>query len=202
MPSRIASAPLAGSYIAAKASLFNETLDGATGGLRAAGLGELAGNLEFLEDTANFTGFGIEYDTFDWFIGGEWTKTEVEDSYNPTTTSYYVSAGFRSGKWTPALTYESQDANNPFKFLDKVAALPAAFQPTATAVPAAFQPTATAVVVGLQQTFVDEYDVVSLSLRYDLDTNVALKADVSKSSNDVNSAEDANLLRFAVNYVF
>jgi hypothetical protein len=180
-----------GSYIAAKASLFNETLDGATGALRAAGLGELAGNLEFLEDSANFTGFGIEYDTFDWFIGGEWTKTEVEDSYNPTTTSYYVSAGFRSGKWTPALTYESQDANNPFKFLDKVAALPAAFQPTATAV-----------VVGLQQTFVDEYDVVSLSLRYDLDTNVALKADVSKSSNDVNSAEDANLLRFAVNYVF
>ena len=61
---------------------------------------------------------------------------------------------------------------------------------------------AMAVVVGLQQTFVDEYDVVSLSLRYDLDTNVALKADVSKSSNDVNSAEDANLLRFAVNYVF
>ena len=64
------------------------------------------------------------------------------------------------------------------------------------------QPTATAVVIGLQEGFVSEYSVVSVGARYDLDTNVALKVDVSTSSDDINSAGDANLLRVAVNYVF
>jgi hypothetical protein len=179
------------SFISAKASLGIASLDSTFGALRQVGLNELAANMEFDDDTATFTGFGIEYDTFDWFVGGEWTEIDVEDSFNPKTTAFYVTAGFRTGKWTPSVTYEKLDANNTFKFLDKVAALPAPVQPTATAV-----------VVGLQQPFVSEYSVVSLGIRYDLDTNVALKVDVSKNSDDIDSAGDADLLRVAVNYVF
>tara|TARA_R110002167_G_scaffold253794_1_gene460089 strand:+ start:299 stop:1432 length:1134 start_codon:yes stop_codon:yes gene_type:complete len=179
------------SYVTSKASLANTTIDGTVGSLRQAGLTSIADNLAFDDDTATFTGFGIEYDTFDWFIGGEWTEIAIDDSFNPTNTAFYVTAGMRTGKWTPALTYEKFDANNPFKFLDKVAALPAPVQPTANAV-----------VVGLQQPFVDEYEVTTFSVRYDLDTNVALKADVSKYSDKIDSAADATLVRFAVNYVF
>lgn len=180
-----------GSYVSGKATVGIPSLDNTFGALRAAGLSELAGNVEFKDDTATFTGFGIEYDTFDWFIGGELTVIEIEDSFNPTNTAYYVTAGLRSGKWTPSVTYEKFDGNEPLKFLDKVAALPAEVQPTANAV-----------VVGLQQPFIDEYNVSTLSVRYDLDSNVALKADLSKYSNDLNSAADANLFRVAVNYVF
>jgi len=180
------------SYVTSKATVANDFIDGTIkAAFRDNGLDELANNIAFYDDTATFTGFGIEYDTFNWFVGGEWTQIKIEDSFNPTNTAFYVTAGFRTGKWTPSVTYESFDGNNPFKFLDKVAALPAPFQPTATAV-----------VVGLQQPFADEYSVINLGVRYDLDTNVALKADVSKNSNDINSAEDATLVRFAVNYVF
>lgn len=180
-----------GSYVSGKGTVALPSLDSTFGALRGVGLNDLADNIEFKDDTSSFTGFGIEYDTFDWFVAGEWTEIEIEDSFNPTNTAFYVTAGIRKGKWTPSITYEKFDANNELKFLDKVAALPAAVQPTANAV-----------VVGLQQPFVDEYNVSTFSVRYDLDSNVALKADLSKYSNDINSAEDANLLRVAVNYVF
>lgn len=180
-----------GSHVSGKGTVVLPSLDATFGALRGVGLNELAGNLEFNDDTGTFTGFGIEYDTFDWFVSGEWTEIEIEDSFNPTNSAFYVTAGLRKGKWTPSITYEKFDANNQLKFLDKVAALPADVQPTANAV-----------VVGLQQPFVNEYNVTSFSIRYDMDSNVALKADLSKYSDNLDSAGDANLLRVAVNYVF
>lgn len=179
------------SYVSAKVTLENATIDGTVDTLSQAGLTSLANNLAFNDDTGTFLGLGVEYDTFDWFVAGEWTEINIEDSFNPKNTAFYVTAGMRTGKWTPSITYESFDGNNEFKFLDKVAALPEAAQPTATAV-----------TIGLQMPFVDEFSVVSVGVRYDLDTNLALKADISKYSDDVDSADDANLLRFAVNYVF
>jgi hypothetical protein len=178
-------------YVSAKVTLANETIDGTVDTLRQAGITSLANNLSFNDDTGTFIGLGVEYDTFDWFIGAEWTEIDIEETFNPKNTAFYVTAGFRTGKWTPSITYEKLDGNNGYKFLDQVAALPEAVQPTATAV-----------TVGLQMPFVEEFSVVSLGIRYDLDTNVALKADISKYSDDVDSAADANLLRFAVNYVF
>jgi hypothetical protein len=182
---------LRASYVTSKASLANTTIDNTIGALRQAGLDALANNIAFDEDTATFTGLGIEYDTFNWFVGGEWTEIEVQDSFNPTNTSFYLTAGFRSGNWTPSVTYEKQDVNNPLKFIDQVLSLPAQIQPVANAV-----------VVGLQQPFVEEYSVMSIGIRYDLDTNVALKADLAKYSDDINDLRDTNLMRFAVNYVF
>jgi hypothetical protein len=182
---------LRASYVTSKASLDNDTFNATFNSLRQVGLNTLADSMAFDNDTATFTGFGVEYDTFEWFIGGEWTQTKVEDSFNPTNTSFYLTAGFRSGKWTPSVTYEKQDANNALKFLDQVAALPAQFQPTATAV-----------VVGFQQPFAEENDIITLGVRYDLDTNVALKADISQYSDDINPLGDATLVRFAVNYIF
>jgi len=179
------------SYVVGDGTVALPGLDPTFDLLRQSGLTDLAGNLEFKDDKSTFTGLGIEYDTFDWFFGGEWTEIEIEDSFNPKSKSYYVTAGFRKGKWTPSVTYESLDQNPAIKFLDKVAALPEQVQPTANAV-----------VVGLQQPFFGEYDVVTLGVRYDMDTNVALKVDVSKKGDDLNAASDADLLRVAVNYVF
>ncbi|NCP66260.1 MAG: topoisomerase IV [Paraglaciecola sp.] len=182
---------LRASYVTSKASISNTTIDGTIGGLRQAGLDALANNIAFTDDTATFTGIGLEYDTFNWFIGGEWTEIRIDDSFFPTTTSFYITAGFRSGKWTPSVTYEKQDANNPFKFIDQVAGLPTPIQPVANAV-----------LVGLQQPFVEENNLLSAAIRYDYDTNVALKADISKYTDDIDDMRDATLLRFAVNYVF
>lgn len=173
------------------AAFSTPTVDTAIGGLRQAGLTTLADKVAIEDDTAVFLGLGLEYDNFDYFISAEITSIEIENSFSPKDTAYYVTAGMRLGKFTPSLTYESLDGASEEKFLDDVAQLPAAVQPTATAV-----------VLGLQGALAEEYDVLTFGVRYDMDTNVALKADVSKYSDEIDSDMDATLVRFAVNYVF
>jgi hypothetical protein len=43
--------------------------------------------------------------------------------------------------------------------------------------------------------------VLSATLRYDYDTNIAFKVDLSKRTNDLNDT-DVTLLRVGANYVF
>lgn len=150
----------------------------------------LSDQLQADADSGIFYGGSIEYDAFDWFVAAEYTGVEIEDSFYPDEVNYYVTAGIRTGKWTPFITYEKSDLNNGPKFLSGVSGLPAAFQPGATQL-----------VVGIQQPAVAEDNTISVGVRYDLDTNVALKADVVKRTNDIDENEDT-LLRFAVNYVF
>jgi hypothetical protein len=60
----------------------------------------------------------------------------------------------------------------------------------------------TAVAIGSQQSQLSEYSVVTASLRYDITAGMAIKADVSRRSDDVDSSLDATLARVAVNFVF
>lgn len=152
----------------------------------------IADSLRIDEDTSTFYGLGVEVDQFDWFVSAEVTEVDVEDSFSPKDTAYYVTAGIRTGKFTPSITYEVLDGNaDDPRFLDQVAALPEPFQAPVGAA-----------VVGIQQAFADEYSLVTLGLRYDMDTNVALKADISKYSDDIDDSADATLVRLAINYVF
>lgn len=151
---------------------------------------DLAGTLRADDDSAIFYGASIAYDAFNWFIAAEYTGVEIEQSFYPNDVNYYVTAGIRSGKWTPFLTYEKSDANDGPKFLEQVAGFP---QP--------FQLPLTQLLVGIQQGAIGESNTVSAGFRYDFDTNVAFKMDVAKQSDDIGDDEDT-LLRFAVNYVF
>lgn len=159
--------------------------------LTGAGLNDLANDLAIVDDTGTFIGFGVDIDNFDYFISAEFTEVNIKDSFSPKDVAFYVTAGMRLDKFTPSITYEKLDGNQSLKYLDKVAALPEAYQASVGAV-----------VVGLQQAFMDEYDVITLGLRYDFDTNVAFKADLSKYSDELNSSADATLMRVAVNYIF
>lgn len=151
---------------------------------------DLSGLLAANEDSGVFYGGSIEYDAFDWFISGEYTGVEIEDSFYPKEVSYYVTAGFRTGKWTPFATYEKSDLNRDPKFVSGIANLPEPFQLPATMI-----------VVGVQQSVVSENSTVSLGVRYDFDTNIAITGDISKNTNDISDDEDT-LLRVAVSYVF
>ncbi|MDC0602262.1 topoisomerase IV [Aliiglaciecola sp.] len=151
----------------------------------------IADALRIEDDTSEFYGLGIEVDKFDWFVNAEFTEVGIEESFSPTDTAYYVSAGIRTGKFTPSITYESLDGEGEIRFLDLVAALPEPFQAPVGAA-----------VTGTQQAFFDKYTVTTLGLRYDMDTNVALKADISKYDDDLDDTADATLVRFAVNYIF
>tara|TARA_R110000751_G_scaffold116604_1_gene216255 strand:+ start:57698 stop:58969 length:1272 start_codon:yes stop_codon:yes gene_type:complete len=57
------------------------------------------------------------------------------------------------------------------------------------------------VVQGLLSATVSENSTLSATLRYDYDTNIALKVDITKYSDDL-SDDDVTLIRFGANYVF
>ncbi|MDP5032955.1 topoisomerase IV [Paraglaciecola sp.] len=180
-----------GVYGVTKVSTTGPELTMALDVIRSLGLPEFANDLASDKDTGTFTGVGMEVDKFDWFIMAEYTITEAKETFVPKTVSYYLSAGMRAGKWTPSVTYEKKDSANQPKFTDRLIGLPA--EPLAIA---------TQIGVGLQLGSMEEYSVTSVGVRYDLDTNVALKADVSKRSDDLDDTRDATAVRFAINYIF
>lgn len=160
-------------------------------------LSNLYNDLEINDDEGVFLGLGLEYDNFDWFFSGEWTRVELEDSFSPTDTAYYVTAGMRLGKWTPHFTHQARDGRGEIKFADSFAGIPAPFQPGVLAF-----------TTGLQENFFEDYAITTIGVRYDAATNVAIKAEVSKYDNKIEpqiNAEDASdttLLNVSVNYVF
>jgi len=148
---------------------------------------DLLNNLRFERSTGIFLGLGLEYDAYDWFVSSEITSIDTENSYLAEDIAYYVTAGMRFGKFTPSLTYEAKDSDDDLKFADQINPLPASLQGT---------------IAVLESAFADDNETITLAIRYDMDTNVALKADISKYSDNLAESNDATLVRVAVNYVF
>jgi hypothetical protein len=164
--------------------------------MSALGLTTLADSLAIEDDTGEFVGVTIQIDKFDWFISGEYTKVTVSESFASPDEVYYVTAGIRSGRWTPSVTYENSQSDSEVKFLDQINAI------QGTALPDAAKLAFTQLAIGGQLAQETDYEVLTASVRYDLESNVALKADVSRYENNIDDASNATLVRFAVNYVF
>lgn len=142
---------------------------------------------EAKDDTGIFLGLGAEVDMYDWFISAEVTSVDTEDTYLREDIAYYVTAGIRSGKLTTSLTYEAKESDDEFKFAAETSKMPAALQQQ---------------LFFFQTILDDDEKTITLGFRYDYDINIALKADVSKYTDDLVEANDATLIRFGVNYVF
>ncbi len=54
---------------------------------------------------------GVTYDPGKWFVTAEWTRTENR-SFLGNGTGWYVSGGYRFGKFTPYVTYAQAGADN------------------------------------------------------------------------------------------
>ncbi len=157
----------------------------------------LADELAIDGDDGDFLGFGLEYDNFNWFVSGEYTTVNIEDSFSPEDTAYYVTAGMRLGKFTPHITFESRDGSGDVRFQDTVNALPDPFRAVVTGINN-----------GLQASFFEDYSITTLGLRYEVATNIAFKTEFSKYDNKIEpvaSPEDAidtNVFKVSLNYVF
>ncbi len=152
---------------------------------------ELASLLEAKDDRGEFYGLGFSYDNAEWFVMGEYTVVEIEDSFYPKETNSYISAGFRSGKYTPFVSIESHDMNDGIKFLD-----------SASSFPSQVQQTAEAALVAVQSPFVDDAISTTVGLRYDVSTGIALKLDATRYNDRLSDMQDTTLFRGAVSYVF
>lgn len=158
----------------------------------------LADELAINDDSGVFVGFGLEYDNFDWFVSAEYTTVDIEDSFSPKDTAYYVTAGARLGKYTPHITFQTRDGAGDVKFQDTVNALPEPFKTALTGING-----------GLQASFFEDYSMVTVGLRYDLAPNIALKTEYTKYDNKIEGAAanpddaiDTDVVAFSVNYVF
>jgi hypothetical protein len=69
----------------------------------------LADMYEGVNKPITFAGIGASYDPGTWFVMGEIGNT-VTHSFLGEKTAGYVTAGWRSGKWTPYATYAQVDA--------------------------------------------------------------------------------------------
>lgn len=164
----------------------------------------LASRLQVADDTGEFFGLGLEVDKFDWFVSGELTSVETKTSFAGKDIAYYITAGMRFGAFTPSITYEALDGTDDgIQNTDITDTFPIELVSLA----------ATNEVI--QKSFMDKTSRFSVGLRYDLDTNMALKTDVSWTTDHQDDIQelgaltgvaaeevDATLLRFAVNYVF
>jgi len=109
-----------------------------------------------------FSSLGASYDNSKYFASGEIGK---RNGAFDALTSWYVSGGTRIGKWTPYATYGSSKNNGPTQFTaGTFAGIPAFGLPSTNALG-----TSVLVAYGMDQ------HTVSLGVRYDLATNLALK---------------------------
>lgn len=166
------------------------------GAIESAGFAELADNLRIDEDSGEFYGASFMYDNMDYFFGAEATSIRLNNTFANDDDAFYVTAGARFDKWTPSLTYEHFESSGDVKFADQIAAI------SASGLPAELVQGLSAVAIGAQMAQLEDYDVLTATLRYDVDSGVALKGDISKVSHDSDEALDATLLRVGVNFVF
>lgn len=164
--------------------------------MNSVGFNQLEDSLQIRDDTGKFLGLSMQIDKFDWFVSAEVTSIDIAESFLSKDISYYVTAGIRKGSWTPSITYAKSKAEAKVKFqdqLDQVAGSP---------LPDEAKAVINGTALGLLFSDNSENDILSATVRYDFDTNVALKVDLSKYTNELDDSEDATLLRFAVNYIF
>jgi len=188
-----------------KTSAANEEFDAFVDGVAAFGAfipsaSTAAAGFSVDEDTGTFFEIAVDIDKYDWFVGAEYTQTEVDGAIIADNKAWYVTAGMRFGKFTPHITYEREEGDNAAQ-LGLVAALPPTIA-TGDAVTDATWSGVYQIASGIAAQQALDVDAVTAGLRYDLEPGFALKADVTWYGDQLNDANDATLLRVGLNYTF
>jgi hypothetical protein len=174
-------------YFKADVTLTSPALSPLLSALRTNGFGNVAARVDYDNDSSSFWSAGAEVNRGNLWLAGEVIGVEVEDAFLADRSEYYLSGGYRFGKWMPTLTWGRRD--NEAK-PEIVALLP-------NVAPLAGLRAATAGVV-----LSEDIDATywSYGLRWDVATNVALKADYTRFEDDGANARESDAV--AVGAVF
>lgn len=137
----------------------------------------------FESDKGSFDGIGVAIDTGKVFAVAEYTETSSEGAAPDPTKNWYVSGGFRFGKWTTYLTYEN--AKGDLKE-DDLAAL------TDPLVPFLGIPQVQQLFDGVNTLYmqnVRDSDTYSAGLRYDFHPSAAMKFEYIQQDDKINDVE-------------
>lgn len=180
---------LRASYFQGDATLDIPALNPLFNSLRTNGFANVANRLDFNEDKASFWGVGAEVNHGNVLLIGELIGVEAENTFFSDRSEWYVTGGYRFGSWLPTVTYGRRD--NDAK-TDIIGLLPA------VAPLAPLRAGVTQVV--MSELSDDKY--VSLGLRWDLATNIALKGDYTMFTSDVTGRADADAVAAALVFTF
>ena len=132
----------------------------------------LANRYELENRPLSILELGATYDPGQWFMTAEWTHTRIR-SFLGNGTGWYVSSGYRFGKFTPYLMYAQASANNLSDPGLELSTLPPPLVGPATGLNAALNALLGGKVI--QKT-------VSLGGRWELARDVALKLQYDRSN--------------------
>jgi hypothetical protein len=174
-------------YFKADVTIVSPALSPLLSTLRTNGFGNVASRIDYDNDPGSFWSAGAEVNRGNLWLAGEVIGVEVEDAFLADRSEYYLSGGYRFGKWMPTLTWGRRD--NEAK-PGIVALLP-------NVPPLAGLRAATAGVV-----LSEDIDATywSYGLRWDVATNVALKADYTRFEDDGANTRESDAV--AVGAVF
>ncbi|WP_322406590.1 hypothetical protein U0358_00150 [Idiomarina sp. PL1-037] len=152
--------------------------------LTSAGESQIVSELDVSEDKGTFASVGFMYDNFNWFVGGEYTELEVENSYIPKQRSSYITAGKRFDSWAVHTTVGKTD--------DEVVDAER------------FNVSSPVLQAGIDQavnSFLSEATYTSLGANFNIAPSAVLKFDVTHSDYERTDESDV-LVSAAVQFVF
>lgn len=139
--------------------------------LRSTPFAAVGNQLDATDKKASFTGLGLSWDQGNWITLFEYTKRKTE-SYVPDTTGWYLTLGYRYGKFTPYATVSQlkQDDSNV------VNSIPTGVSPQLNVLKAT--------VDGTIQAQSNRQKTTALGLRWDAYRNVAVKGQYERITPD------------------
>ena len=165
-------------YITAKTDIDSPLLNPLLTALTSNGFGRVATSIDVVKDDGYFWGVGADIDRGNWVVGFETIGRGIDDSIAPDTRESYVSAGYRFGAWQPYVVYGWAKADPDFSLAEPLRVAPPLFNATQ----------------GALQRQASDYTYTSVGVRWDVTSNVALKADYSRFNPDVVGQTDGDAL--------
>ena len=136
-------------------------------GLRAAGFDSIAEQFDINDRAGSFL-LGASYDTLSWYVSGEWMKVSSDIDVLANLESFYVSYGYYLDEVLLHVTYAS--SRQSLNTIDNV-------------IPLGVSPELDQLYFAVEQlnSFfpTDDLDTWTLGARWDVKTNIALKAELS-----------------------
>ncbi|UZE96281.1 OprO/OprP family phosphate-selective porin [Alkalimarinus alittae] len=138
------------------------------------------------DETMNFFGAYIGYDPGDWFVLAEYTYGKFDDpNALADQKSFYVSGGVRINQLTIHGTYGLDDNEPSSDVYKKIS-----------------NPMLSGLVKAAVSAQEEDSETYSLGVRWDVDSGVALKADYTTYSDDLDKTADADLISAGIDFVF
>jgi len=131
---------------------------------------QLANSARARKVKVSFTGVGAIYDNGSLLVQSEYTRRKGTEGF-PDATAWYVSSGYRFGKWMPYATYAKLRTTSSMYYTDSLNTII-----SNTPVPMVGSPGVSDLMTALRQSDFSDQHTISLGVRYDVMKHVDIKA--------------------------